>query len=97
MKTAIVFLSVLFATSAFAKMPYMQAFKKAYPEASSIAKCTLCHVTPGYTVRTAYGHDLEVNAINFQAVEALDSDADGFTNLDEIKKLTDPSNVESHP
>ncbi len=93
---ALSFLSLLTVTSAMAKMPYLAAFKKQYPSATT-AKCTTCHEAGGYTVRNAYGHDFETHDHNFVAIEGLDSDGDGFTNLQEITAGTNAADLNSHP
>ena len=44
----------------------------------------------------AYGMDFMANGRNFETTETLDSDGDGFINLDEINTLTFPGDPENH-
>jgi protocatechuate 3,4-dioxygenase beta subunit len=69
---------------------------------SRIDACLLCHVDPdpfssGNTDRNPYGADFGRNGHNFTAIEPLDSDGDGFINIDEIHNLTFPGNASDHP
>jgi hypothetical protein len=58
--------------------------------------CSTCH---GEDVESLnpYGADYGENAGDLEAIEALDSDGDGFTNLEEINALTFPGDPESMP
>lgn len=87
----------VFSSSAFAMPPYLAKFKAAYPAASAIAKCTVCHNGTGYKERNDYAKDFAANGHNFAAIEGFDSDVDGFTNLAEITAGKLPGNADSHP
>ena len=88
----------IMSVSAFAKAPYGQKFKAAYPSAAAtLQKCTLCHIGTGFKERNDFGRDYAANNYDFKAIEAFDSDVDGFTNLQEITGGTLPGNVDSHP
>jgi hypothetical protein len=70
------------------------------------AKCGLCHI-PKTIKLNPYGLDLKkaLEAANskvmtpniLKSVEALDSDNDGFTNIQEITADTLPGDAQSHP
>lgn len=93
------FLSTGLAT-AYATTSYMNGFRTAYPAAvgSQIDSCGLCHVNPaGGGTRNSYGEAFRTAGHSFTAIENLDSDGDGFTNLQEIQALTFPGNAASHP
>src|SRR5512147_1738879 len=69
---------------------------------SAIDQCILCHATntgPSIpsteTPPNPYGVALETNGLNFAAIEAVDSDGDGFTNIAEITARTFPGNPNS--
>jgi hypothetical protein len=92
---AFALVSIVFATNAGATMNVLKAFKAKYPAAVEVSKCAVCH-EPDKKLNV-YGLDLEKNNSDFAAVEALDSDGDGVTNLDEITKNSFPGNKESVP
>lgn len=83
--------------NAFAMPQYAEKFKKAYPAASSIAKCMLCHNGSGYKDRNDFGKDYANNGHDFKAIEALDSDVDGFSNIAEISAKNLPGDRDNHP
>jgi hypothetical protein len=64
-----------------------------------LQQCTLCHL--GYPpTLNAYGAAYKSagrNSAAFATIENLDSDKDGFTNLQEIKSLTFPGDAASFP
>jgi hypothetical protein len=101
MKTSIGILSFTLALSnaAWAKGPYLTKFTQAYPEAKTLAskRCVICHEAMNDFRRNTYGRDFEKAAQNFQAIEALDSDGDSFTNIEEIKAGTLPGDKLSFP
>jgi len=63
---------------------------------SRIDRCVLCHVSEsGGILRNAYGDAWQAagkDYTSFAAIEALDSDLDGYSNLAEITALTYPGN-----
>ncbi len=94
-----------FAAIASANSGALADFNAQYPGNSYGSSCSICHTSPPTT--NPYGTDL-VNAgatasnippATFVAVEGLDSDGDGFTNLVEIthNPSTFPGNPNSHP
>ncbi len=98
MKSLLVFSVVsLLSASAFAMPGYFEKFKKTYPAAKAIAKCTICHNGSGYKDRNDFGKDFANNGHDFKAIEGFDSDVDSFTNLAEITAGTLPGNRDSHP
>ena len=78
---------------------YMNSFNSTYGTSGTVLNtCGICHVSPsGGGTRTSYGDDYRANAHSFAAVEAMDSDGDGFTNIVEIKALTNPGVATSKP
>lgn len=79
---------------------YQASYQAAHPgQALTIGGCGLCHVDPGGGgARNSYGVAYAVQH-KFPAIEAQDSDKDGFTNLAEIMASpeTYPGNATSHP
>jgi hypothetical protein len=94
----VAFLAVCaFALPVSATSSYKAAFEQAYPAAvgSRIDACTLCHTSP--PSRNSYGAAFKSAGYSFQAIEAADSDGDGFTNIQEITALTFPGNAADNP
>ena len=98
------------ATWAVAKPPDTTLFKQVYApkEGSDLAKanCVVCHakMPPTKTELNPYGSDIGKTAAGkavdekiLRSIEKLDSDKDGFTNLDEIKAGTLPGDPKSKP
>ena len=75
------------------------AFKAQYPKAPTLASCILCHQVLPATVNNLnpYGLDYLKANYSFVAIEGLDSDGDGFTNIVEINVGTWPGDKTSHP
>jgi len=104
MKRLPLLLSLIFATTlAVTQVEARSSFKKqlltAYPQAANtdLAKCTVCHTMPGYATRNTFGTDFANNGMDFKAIEQMDSDDDGFSNLEEINAGTLPGDAESKP
>jgi hypothetical protein len=59
---------------------------------SKLDSCMTCHTTQagGKENLNPYGTDLSAAGGDFAAIEGKDSDGDGITNIDEIKKETFP-------
>ncbi len=79
---------------------YLAPYQSAHPgQPLTISGCALCHTNPGGGgARNSYGTAYAATH-TFTAIEALDSDGDGFSNLAEIMALpeTYPGNAASHP
>src|SRR5512139_3016804 len=78
---------------------YMTSFETTYPAAagSSIDTCTLCHTSSSGGSRNSYGSAYASNGYSYKAIESLDSDGDGFTNIQEINAKTFPGSATSKP
>lgn len=84
--------------SAYAYNSYLNQFTTTYPSAATtLGTCTLCHSDLNTYVRNPYGAAFEGANHNFASIENLDSDKDGFTNIQEITALTFPGDPASHP
>lgn len=102
---------LLVAVTAFATPTILGEFQIKYPSSTSNSfSCALCHNgSPDISTLYNYGSALHNNGINTPyptqdqfdaaatAVEPLDSDGDGFSNIDEINAGTNPSDPASHP
>jgi hypothetical protein len=91
---------LLLAPQVIARPNYLSAFETTYPAAagSRIDACNLCHNSPeGGDARNSYGLSYASSGHNFAAIENIDSDGDGWTNLQEIKSLTFPGDANDHP
>ena len=92
-----------FAVIASADNGALADFNAQYPGNSYGNSCSICHTSP--PTKNPYGTDLNqaggtannIPAATFVAVEGLDSDGDGFTNIKEINAGTFPGNPASHP
>lgn len=90
-------------TAALATMDAQKQFAAAYPDAKTLAKCSTCHVKPmpkkGDSEENAYGKALgkpdAAGKYDFAKIAKLDSDGDGVSNIDEIKKGTNPGDPAS--
>jgi hypothetical protein len=91
----------LVAGTALATMDLQKEVLKKYPD--SKIKCGSCHTKAmpkkGEADVNAYGKDLTATKkeakYDFAKIEKLDSDKDGVSNLDEIKKGTNPGDPAS--
>jgi hypothetical protein len=85
-----------FPSLALATPGVMSSFKKAYPTTKLVVNCKVCH--DGAPPRlNPYGSELVKAQMNFQSIEGLDSDGDGFTNIAEINAGTNPGDKNSFP
>jgi len=92
---AIAVLSALLSMAGFAvlvspamgKPDYLAEFNKKYDtRGSKLDSCNTCHTTPQDAQHlNPYGADFGKHNHDFGAIEPLDSDGDGFSNIDEIK------------
>jgi hypothetical protein len=64
---------------------------------TTLGSCITCHNTLDGSGYNSYGIDYLVNAKNFAAIESLDSDGDGFSNIDEIIDDAFPGDSASFP
>ncbi len=75
--------------------------RAAYPHlAGTDFECTLCHTRYGSRTLNAYGSAYRSNGRNAAALAALenvDTDGDGYLNIDEITALTSPADAADHP
>ena len=89
--------------TAHAKTGYTTDFNNYYgtngtDRGTTMGSCITCHVNPdGKNGINSYGNHWKSYGRNFAAVEALDSDGDGFSNIDEINADTWPGNAGSRP
>lgn len=83
-----------YSANAFGQPPYLAKFKSTYPRAKALHNCQICHHG---LEKVDYAKDYSNNNHDFKAIEGFDSDADGFTNIDEINAGTQPGNRDSHP
>ena len=63
---------------------------------SKLDSCILCHGASG-PPNNPYGADYAANGHDFASIEQLDSDGDGYTNLDEITAGTFPGDPNDFP
>jgi len=87
-----------------AKSQWLSDFADAYPAAanSQLNSCLICHTDPNpqgdNKRRNTYGEDWkETGDKDFSRVENLDSDGDGWTNIQEIQALSFPGDQNSTP
>jgi len=81
---------------AFASSSYKTQFNNRYGTAgSAIDQCSLCHTTAPSL--NPYGTAFLNSGYDFAAIESLDSDSDGFTNIAEITARTFPGDPNSKP
>ena len=89
--------------AAIAKDRYTTDFNNYYGTGGSdrgttMGSCITCHVNPdGKGGINSYGNHYKAYGRNFGAIEALDSDGDGFSNIDEIIADTWPGDAGSRP
>ena len=83
---------------------FLAAFNANYPAAvgSRISNCVLCHDIRQEGSETEYelnrySRDLKEAGLNFRAVERIDSDGDGYRNLQEIRAFAYPGNAADNP
>lgn len=83
-----------------AKPEYLDAFNEKYDtRGTRLDSCMTCHnsSTPSVENRNSYGVDFAKANYDFGAIEQLDSDGDGFKNIEEIKALTFPGDRQDNP
>jgi hypothetical protein len=88
-------------SSAYAKDGYTDDFNARYGTSgghnynSVLGSCLTCH--PSGSNKNSYANDWRNNGHNYAAVEGMDSDNDGFSNIAEINALYFPGNSASKP
>ena len=92
----------VFATRAEAVPGYLSSFTNTYPNTTSTAlnSCILCHQTASgspSSPRNSYGNAYSSNGHSFTAIQNLDSDGDGASNITEINAGFFPGNASSTP
>jgi len=78
---------------------FLPAFEATYPAAvgSRIDSCTLCHNVQGSEYKlNSYAKQWKEDE-NFVAINNLDADGDGYTNVEEINAHTFPGNASDNP
>jgi len=84
--------------SAWALSSYLATFNTTYgTTATALNTCVLCHPGGNTLVLNPYATDFAAAGHNFAAIENLDSDGDGFTNIQEINARTFPGDPTSFP
>jgi hypothetical protein len=94
MKTLLAITVSLIAAQTFALPKYRAEFVKNYPQVSTVT-CKMCHDAPKSL--NPYGQDVKKSGINFKSIEALDSDGDSYTNIEEINANSMPGDKDSTP
>ena len=84
--------ALLLAQTASATPSIEAMFIKQYPQAanSALQSCATCHMPMKEGNINPYGAALKNAKYNFAAIETLDSDGDGKSNLEEITTFTNP-------
>jgi len=84
---------------ATAKPEYLQEFDKKYKtQGTKLDSCTTCHTTTQDAEHlNPYGADFRKANHDLGAIEGLDSDGDGFKNIDEINAGTFPGDPNDNP
>jgi hypothetical protein len=100
-KTLVGFLTVAViigtALSALAVGSYLSQFNAQYgTTGTNLDTCLICHGAGG-PPNNPYGADYAANGYNFASIEQLDSDGDGYTNLEEITAGTFPGDASDFP
>jgi len=82
------------------KPEYLSEFNSRYKTSGShLDTCSTCHASssPSRENLNPYGADFSAANHDFGAIEAKDSDGDGFSNVDEIKAGTFPGDPNENP
>jgi hypothetical protein len=89
----------LLVSPALSKPEYLADFNKKYgTQGTRLDSCDTCHTTSQDADHlNPYGADVRKANFDFGAIEGVDSDGDGFTNIDEIKATTFPGNPNDNP
>lgn len=90
----------LLVSPAESKPEYLSEFNARYKTAGShLDTCSTCHAStsPSKENLNPYGKDFGAANHDFGAIEAKDSDGDGFSNIDEINAGTFPGDPNENP
>ncbi|MDQ5986561.1 MAG: hypothetical protein CSYNP_02291 [Syntrophus sp. SKADARSKE-3] len=92
-------LLIIFLVGSASALPtYLASFNTQYGTSSTVLNtCNLCHVGGNTAVLNSYASAFAAAGHNFAAIENLDSDGDGFTNIQEINARTFPGDATSFP
>lgn len=81
-----------------AKSGYLSSFNQNYnTSGTKLDTCNTCHTSSSGGSLNPYGRAYSGSGHNFASIETLDSDSDGFINIEEINALTFPGNANDHP
>ncbi len=92
-----------FSTMAFASPGYLASFQAKYGTGITIDNCSLCHPGGNGSISNLnqfakdFASASKGNHTFNATLEALDSDKDGYTNIDEINARTYPGDPKSNP
>ncbi len=93
----LLFTFIVWLPQAQAFSSFLNNFNTTYGTAGTrLDTCSTCHVSESNFSFNPYGSDFR-DAGSLTAIESLDSDGDGFTNIDEIVALTFPGNSNDPP
>jgi hypothetical protein len=89
---------VIFALVVQARPLFRREFVATYPKTAGtrLDACVTCHTADGSSLNP-YGVALRKSMVNFNAVEKLDSDGDGYSNKVEIQSLRFPGDPKDYP
>ncbi|WMW26238.1 PGF-CTERM sorting domain-containing protein [Methanolobus sediminis] len=101
-KIIVVFLLVAItlacASVASAESRFLSSFNQQYDTSGTVLdSCDVCHSGPNGGSLDSYGRAYSGSGRNFASIEDLDSDGDGFTNIEEIEALTFPGDSSDYP
>lgn len=85
-------------SAASAKTSYLTSFNQHYDtEGTTLDSCALCHTGSHGDLINSYGRAYSGSRTKIEAIEDIDSDNDGVTNIEEIEALTFPGNSDDFP
>jgi hypothetical protein len=86
---------------AYASEPFLEEFNLKYGTGGTqLDDCITCHISSnpdGNHELNPYGDDFKDKGHDFEAIELMDSDDDGFSNKAEINAMTFPGDPDSVP
>ncbi|MFB0532854.1 MAG: hypothetical protein ACETVU_04210 [Desulfatiglandales bacterium] len=86
---------------AYASKPFLEEFNLKYGTGGTqLDDCITCHISSnpdGNHELNPYGFDFGGKGHDFEAIELMDSDDDGFSNKAEINAMTFPGDPDSVP